>query len=384
MNRKPILLRVTTVPISISILLKGQLKFMSENGFEVHTASAIGQEIDDFVKREEVIHHIIPMTRIISPIRDVMALVKLIVLIKKLKPSIVHSHTPKAGLLAMMAAFICRVPIRMHTVAGMPIMEAKGMAKSILSITEKVTYAMAHFVYPNSISLKEYLIKHYPAFKKKIKVIANGSSNGIDIEYYQSRPSLSPLTLPEGAFVFTYVGRLLKDKGTEELITSFVKLNSLFPHVHLLLIGRYEEDRDPLPQEIRSRIDSHHAIHAVGFQPDIRPYLTMSNVFVFPSYREGFPNVVLQALCMGLPVVATRINGCDEMILENQNGFLIPAKSWEALYEKMILFVQDPDLVIKMSSKARTSVVQRYDRNLVWQAILMEYRNLLADVSQLD
>ncbi len=110
----------------------------------------------------------------------------------------------------------------------------------------------------------------------------------------------------------------------------------------------------------------------------------MSHVFVFPSYREGFPNVVLQALCMGLPVVATRINGCDEMILENQNGFLIPAKSWEALYEKMILFVKDPDLVIKMSSKARTSVVQRYDRNLVWQAILMEYRNLLADVSQLD
>jgi len=380
MKSKPILLRVTTVPISISILLKGQLKFMRENGFEVHTACADGVETADFVVRESVTHHIIPMTRIISPIQDCIALFKLITLIRRIKPAIVHSHTPKAGLLAMIAAFICRVPVRMHTVAGMPIMEATGFSKWVLGITEKVTYSMAHFVYPNSLSLKEYLVNNYPDFKKKIRVIANGSSNGIDTEYYRTQLDVAPITLPDGSFVFTYVGRLLKDKGTEELITSFVKLNSLLPHVHLLLIGRYEEDRDPLPQEIRSRIDSHPAIHAVGFQSDVRPYLSMSHVFVFPSYREGFPNVVLQALCMGLPVIASRINGCDEMISESQNGFLIPVKSWEALFEKMLLFVKEPDLMIRMASQTRSSVVERYDRNMVWLAILTEYRKLLANV----
>ncbi len=380
MNSKIVLLRIATVPISINILLRDQLKFMRENGFEVHTATAAGADSLEFVEREGVVHHSIPMTRVISPLQDLVALVKLFFLIRKIKPSIVHTHTPKAGLLGMMAAFLCRVPVRMHTVAGMPIMEATGLARFILDQTEKLTYALAHRVYPNSLSLKDYVDENYSRFKSKIRVIANGSSNGIDTNYYSPQQFAKPISLPVDSFVFAYVGRLLKDKGTVELITAFTKLHEDHSNAHLLLIGRYEEDRDPLPIDIRDTISKHPAIHAAGFQTDVRPYLAMSQVFIFPSYREGFPNVVLQALCMNLPVIASNINGCDEMIQNGENGYLVKVKSAEALYEKMNFLLANTDVLDQLSRNARTSVVERYDRKIVWNSLLLEYTNLLNEL----
>ena len=164
LDKKPRLLRITTVPISLHLLLKGQPQFMQSNGFKVLTVSADGKELAA-IKSSGIPHQIINLTRKISPIADTIALWKMIQLIKSFKPDIVHTHTPKAGLIGMMAAFICRVPIRLHTVAGLPVMEAQGLKKSLLILTEKITCFCANNVYPNSNGLMVFMINNFRSFK---------------------------------------------------------------------------------------------------------------------------------------------------------------------------------------------------------------------------
>jgi glycosyltransferase involved in cell wall biosynthesis len=381
-NKKK-LFRITTVPISLKYLIKGQMHFMSENGFDVTMISAGGKEIKEVIKNENCKHLIFPLTRKITPIKDVTAVIKLYTYLKREKPQIVHTHTPKAGIVGMLASYLAGVPIRLHTVAGLPLMEAKGIKRKLLNFVEKVTYACATKVYPNSKGLYDFIVEEELISSIKMKIIANGSSNGIDTSYFDSErilenqreEFLTRLNIQKKDFVFVFVGRLVGDKGINELIDAFARIKD--SNVKLLLVGGLESDLDPLKSETIHEIDNNKNIISVGFQKDVRPYFAISHCLVFPSYREGFPNVVLQAGAMGLPSIVSNINGCNEIIQEGINGSIIPSKDRESLYKVMHKIISDEAWRKQLAGNARDIIVSHYEQKLVWDALLIEYKHLL-------
>ncbi|WP_317169893.1 glycosyltransferase family 4 protein [Moheibacter lacus] len=379
---KPKIIRITTVPLSLDILLKGQLGFMNQF-FEIVGVSASGKESEKVKLREGIRVETIEMTRKITPIQDLVALWRLYRFFKKEKPQIVHSHTPKAGLLGMMAAKLAGIPIRMHTVAGMPLMEATGIKRKILNFVERLTYRSATHVYPNSKGLYEFILNENFTSKSKLKIIGQGSSNGIDTTYFSpdevSEETKSELRnkwgIEKNDFVFVFVGRMVKDKGINELVKAFSQLKT--QNSKLILVGPFEQELDPLSSETIQEINENSAIISVGFQADVRPYFAISDALVFPSYREGFPNVVMQAGAMGLPSIVSDINGCNEIIVENENGLIIPTKDERALSIAMLKLVQETDLRNRFALNARKMILDRYEQNRVWEKLLEEYRNLL-------
>jgi len=377
------ILRITTVPISLRNLLKGQPKFMSQY-YEVVGVTSPGDEINDVVNDEEIRVVEVEMTRTISPIKDLMSLWRLYRVIKKEKPFIVHSHTPKAGTLGMVASKLAGVPNRLHTIAGLPLLEATGAKRKLLDFVEKITYACATKIYPNSSGLKDIIIKNSYTKPSKLKVIANGSSNGIDVNHFsieniseEIKATLrEKLNISENNIVFVFVGRLVADKGINELIGAFKKLSTEHQNIKLLLVGTFESELDPLYDNTLNEIESNQNIINVGWQTDVRPYFAISNILAFPSYREGFPNVVMQAGAMGIPSIVTDINGCNEIIKQGINGLIIQPKDENELYFAMLSLVNKPNKQKEFASISRKMICDNYHREVIWNALLQEYKDL--------
>ncbi|MHC2990334.1 glycosyl transferase family 1 [Pontibacter sp. HJ8] len=381
----PVLIRITTVPLSLQKLISGQLPYMRSKGFEPVMVSAPGPEAKAVVEEQKSPLIEIGMTRKITPVQDLKALWQFYKLCKKHKPAIVHSHTPKAGIIGMLGAKLAGVPVRLHTVAGLPLMETEGKTRQVLEVVEKLTYACATKVYPNSTVLKAFILQSNFCGPDKVKVIGNGSSNGINTAFF-SREQLDEAKLQElrtrlgidpGDFVFVFIGRLVKDKGIQELVQAFVKLQHSHPQAKLLLVGPFEQDLDPITEEVLQEIEQNPAIFSVGFQHDVRPYLAISQALAFPSYREGFPNVPMQAGCLGLPSIVTNINGCNEIIRHGENGLIVPPKSLEELYAAMLTFITDKESFARMQSQARQLIVDRYEQTHFWELLLQEYQDHL-------
>ncbi|TDQ09940.1 glycosyltransferase family 4 protein [Pedobacter metabolipauper] len=377
------LIRITTVPLSLEKLLEHQLKFMQQH-YQVTAVSADEPRLKEVGKKEGVDVFSVELTRQITPVADLKALFKLYRFLKKEKPLIVHSHTPKAGTIGMLAAKLAGVPHRLHTVAGLPLMEVTGKKRQLLNLVEKVTYACATRVYPNSFGLKEIIIKENFCTANKLKVIGKGSTNGINTDYFNpehftvsERQSLKmELNIKDEDQVFIFVGRLVGDKGINELVAAFKILNKDLPDSKLLLVGDQEQELDPLFPDSMEEIKNNPDIISVGYQADVRPYFAISDVLAFPSYREGFPNVVMQAGAMGLPSIVSDINGCNEIIVENKNGWIVPPKNMSALLDAMIKFVNNKAEVDKLKPDIRNTIVDLYGQKAVWDAILAEYRAL--------
>lgn len=378
------LFRITTVPISLQILLKNQLGYMNQYYDVVGISAGPKEELEKVAQHEGIEVHEINMTRKITPFQDLKSIYNLYKLIKKQKPSIIHTHTPKAGLVGMIAAWLAKVPIRMHTVAGLPLLEATGSKRKILNLVEKITYTFATNVYPNSKGLYDIILENNFCKAQKIKVLANGSTNGIDTNYFSrshfSEEYLNDLKsqfgIPKNSFTFVFVGRLVKDKGINELVLAFDKLSKEIQNINLLLVGDYESELDPLSEETLKIISTNKNIISAGFQKDVRPFFAISEALVFPSYREGFPNVVMQAASMGLPCIVSNINGCNEIILQNLNGLIIPVKNEMAIFEAMKNLLQDTVFYTKLQEQVRKSIVERYEQKYVWEQILNEYKQL--------
>lgn len=376
------LFRITTVPISVEKLLGNQLTFMNDF-FEVTAISADEENLKKAGEKLGVKTHSIEMTRQITPIKDLKSLWQMYCYFRKEKPTIVHTHTPKAGLIGMMAAKMAGVKIRMHTVAGLPLMEASGFKRKILNIVEKITYFCATKVYPNSFGLQEFILNEKFCHSAKLKVIGNGSTNGINIDFF-SQDSVSEqdklllrkeLNISDSDFVFVFVGRLVKDKGIQELVSAFHKLSVREKNIKLLLVGPFEQELDPLDKDTLSEINNNSNIISVGYQKDVRPYFSISNALVFPSYREGFPNVVLQSLAMQLPVIVSDINGCNEIVENNLNGIIVPPKNSTAIYQAMSDYL-NPIFYNQIKSEARQSIL-KYEQHTLWQSILKEYQSFM-------
>jgi glycosyltransferase involved in cell wall biosynthesis len=384
------LIRITTVPVSLKTLLKGQHQFLSQNSFDVLGVSSSGNALNEVAQNEKIAVYTVEMTRIISPLKDIKSLWSFYKLCKRERPAIVHSHTPKAGIVGMLGAKLAGVPIRLHTVAGLPLMEATGRKRRLLDFVEKLTYSCATKVYPNSKGLYDFILENNFTAEKKLKVIANGSSNGIDTTYFSAQAITQEqiitlktgLGIHENDFVYVFVGRLVGDKGINELITAFnspLFSRGVEGEAKLLLVGPFETELDPLLPKTISAIESNPNIISVGFQADVRPYFAISDCLVFPSYREGFPNVVMQAGAMGLPSIVTNINGCNEIIEDGVNGLIIPPKNSKALQMAMIKLVEDKELYKNLKSNSRQMITSRYEQKLVWEALLMEYQTLLQE-----
>lgn len=379
------LVRITTVPISLNVLLKGQHQYMCSKGFEVIGVSSPGRELEDVGDRENIRVVSIKMSRKITPFADLRSLLLMYKVLKSEKPAIVHTHTPKAGVIGMVAAKLARVPIRLHTVAGMPLMEAFGAKRKLLDFVEKFTYWASTKIYPNSQGLYDFIIAQGYTTLDKLKVISNGSSNGINTSFFsrkliskEQQDSLrNKLMISDDSFVFVFVGRLVGDKGINELINAFSRLNN--PSIKLLLVGSLENDLDPLLKDTLREIDENSNIITVGFQKDVRQYFAIANALVFPSYREGFPNVVMQAGAMDLPVIVSDINGCNEIIINGDNGLIIPVKNVNALEIAMREMSTKGDRYEKMKKNARKMIMERYEQQVVWDALLNEYNNLLKE-----
>ena len=376
------LIRITTVPISFKVLLKGQLRFMASNGFDVKGVSSEGEELKEVRENEGIVMEAINMSRKITPFQDLKSLWEMWNFLRKERPQIVHTHTPKAGIIGMLAARL----------AGLPLMEATGTKRKILNFVEKLTYSSATRVYPNSKGLYDFILQNNFTQSNKLKIIANGSSNGINTTFFNpaqvseiEKVALrEKLNIQPDDFVFVFVGRIVSDKGINELIKAFSELqtaeNNELTGIKLLLVGGLESDLDPLNPETLAEINQNKDIISVGFQQDVRPFFAISDALVFPSYREGFPNVVMQAGAMGLPSIVSDINGCNEIIVEGENGLIIPSKNVEKLKEKMLTLARDKNLDVKLKENSRRMIENRYEQSVVWNALLEEYEGLLQSV----
>ncbi|ESU27261.1 Capsular polysaccharide biosynthesis glycosyl transferase [Flavobacterium limnosediminis JC2902] len=355
--------------------------------FEVVAVSGTDAHLANVAQREQVRVAEVTMERPISPIKDIISLWQLYRLFKKEKPRIVHSITPKAGLLTMMAGKMAGVPVRIHTFTGLIFPSKRGFLQKILITMDRLLCFCASNIYPEGQGVKNDLI-HYKITSKPLKVLANGNVNGIDTQYF-SRKQISTtdqerlkteLGIDEGAFVFIFVGRLAGDKGINELVTAFERLSAESENVKLLLVGPLESELDPLKPTTLDAIKQNPKIKSVGFQKEVRSYFAISDALVFPSYREGFPNVVMQSGAMELPSIVTDINGCNEIIAEGQNGMIIPAKDDKALEVAMIKMMKDTALYQQLKLNARAMITSRYKQKVVWEALLEEYRRLEQNV----
>jgi len=380
----PKLVRITTVPVSMMVLLKGQLKFMKQNGFDVTMISNEGPEVEQLTAQENCPHIAITLTRKITPFTDLISLIKLTLLLRKIKPDIVHTHTPKAGLIGMWAAKLAGVSIRLHTIAGLPWVESKGMIRRLLIAVEKLTAFAATNVFPNSFVQRDFLLQNEIA-KNKMKVIGNGSSNGIDTDYFSTNLDIENQAkairirerIHEEACVWIFVGRIVRDKGITELIDAFLEIQIQFPEDRLLLLGDQEPHLDPLDEKYVQLLKSHHAIISCGFQKDIRPYLAASQVLVFPSYREGFPNVPMQAGAMGSALILSDINGCNEIVNHGKDGWLVSVKNVSALTAAMMEARNNPIKTRLFAETIKEKIVTGYAQSYLWNCMLKEYQQLL-------
>lgn len=381
------LIRVTTVPYSLGGLLRGQLKYMSAY-FEVVGIASSGEGHLDKVGLQEGIRTIpVEMTRKITPFKDLKALWKLYRIFRKEKPFFVHTHTPKAGLLGMIASYLARVPHRLHDIAGLPLVEATGLKLVVLKMVEKLTYGCASRVYPNSRGMHKMVLDNKFAPPAKFKVLDKISSNGVNTSHFN--PALleeselmklrKSLDIVPDDFVCIFVGRLVKDKGVNELVAVFELLSIKYKHLKLLMLGSYENHLDPLDKKTENIIQNNTALKYVGSQADVRPYMAISDILVFPSYREGFPNVPMEAGAMGLPAVVSDINGCNEIIEHGRNGLIVPLKDEVALGQAIEKLMKDRELLNSMATNARPMVITRYEQESIWKEILKEYKRLEAN-----
>lgn len=371
---------LVTVPMVLETWLKGQAKYLS-NYYEVEIITSYANTLDSIKLYENVNIKTVDFTRKINIFKDLKVLIDLIAYFYRNKPDIVYTLTPKAGLLGMLAAWVLRIPLRIHIVVGLPHMEAKGKRKIILEITERITYFCCTNLYANSLNLQAYIQKYF--LFKNVNVIGQGSANGVDTHWYQDTSSAiekmegrEKIGILKNDFVITFVGRIVKDKGIDELIEVFNLLSINFHHLKLLLVGDFEDNLNPISKESKKYILEYQNIIHIKFQEDIRSFLSISDLFVLPSYREGLPNSLIEAGSYGIPLLSTDINGCNEVIINGKNGLLVEKKSKNELYVAMERFISDKVFYTKVKSCVRESIVRRYSQDYFWNELRNEFLKL--------
>lgn len=375
MGKKKII-RVTTVPLSLKAFCDGMLKELSEK-YEVVAVSSPGEDLDLVAEREGVRTIAVPMERHISIWKDCKSLVQMIKVLRKEKPYMVHSMTPKAGLVTMIAGKLAGVPVRVHTFTGLVWPTSTGIKREILKMTDRLTCACATHIIPEGQGVKNDLISG-GITKKPLKVLGFGNVKGVDMECFD-RSRFADVKKGDDRFSFMFVGRIVGDKGVNELVEAFTDLHDKYQDTKLVLVGPYENNLDPVSELTQKRIEANPAIVAVGpkFGDDLLMEYMKADCHVLPSYREGFPNTPMEAGALGLPNIVTDINGAREIVVNEENGLVVPSKDAKALYDAMERMLTDDALREKIKKNARKMIGDRFERSFVRKCLYDFYDGIM-------
>jgi glycosyltransferase involved in cell wall biosynthesis len=379
------IVHVTTVPMAL-MFLRGQVGFMKARGLELIAVSSPGEELEEFGQAQGIAVHGIDMPRRVTPLRDVFALVRLVRVLRELQPTVVHAHTPKGGLLGMVAGVLAGVPVRVYHMRGLPFMTKTGPARALLRMTERLSCLAADHVLCVSRSLRDVALDERLCAPEKIEVLAGGSGNGVDaggrfnpniIAKDARHATRAKYGIPGDALVIGFVGRIVRDKGVAELLDAFQRLSRRFENTHLLVVGGLEEHRDGLPAAAIESLRHGERVHWVGFDWDAAPLYAAMDVVALPSYREGFPNVPLEAAAMGLPVVTTSVPGCVDAVADGVSGTLVPPGDAGSLERALERYLADPALRAAHGAAGRSRVETSFRQEAIWQALYQRYRMLI-------
>ena len=379
------IIRACTVSQSLGFV-RGMLPYLS-NKYKIVLLSSPGPEMDEIIKKEKKVRGItIPMKRHISFKSDIVSLYQIIKAFRKEKPTMVHSMTPKAGLLCMIAGWLTRVPVRIHTFTGLVFPTSKGLKRKILMLTDSITCACATHVIPEGEGVKNDLL-HNGITKKPLQVLGYGNVRGIDMERFSLRPEIIEMAnklRKKDVFTFLFVGRIVRDKGINELMNAYEQLSKEHSNIRLFLVGSFENSLDPISDRAKTIINNNSSIECVKEKSgdELVAYYAASDCFVFPSYREGFPNTVLEAGAMGLPSIVTDINGSREIIVNGKNGIIIPSKDTDALYHAMKKMLDDYESNLHMASNARQMIADRFEQGFVRQCLYDFYDEILSQYNR--
>lgn len=377
------IVRATTVPQSLDSFCGGVLKELSKK-YEVIAVSSPGPEMQIIREREGVRAIEVPMERRISIVKDCKSLWRMVCVFHREKPYMVHSMTPKAGLICMVAGWLNGVTVRIHTFTGLVWPTSSGWKRRILMLTDKLTCACATHIIPEGEGVKNDLVAG-KITKKPLKVLGYGNVMGVNMNRFSLRPEIIELSRglkDAGLFTFVFVGRIVADKGINELCEAFNHLHSDYSNTRLWLIGCFEDELDPISSMARGIIESpNNGVEAVGVKrnDELIAYYAAADCFVMPSYREGFPNTVLEAGAMGLPSIVTDINGSREIIVDGENGTIVPSKDVQALYDSMLRVLNDKEWREKMASNARRMIAERFEQGFVRKCLYEYYDEILGE-----
>jgi len=380
------LVHVASVPEFFGFL-RGQISFMQDRGFDVFGVCSPGRMVAEVARRENIAIYTIPIRRPPAPLSDLGSLWQLARLFRRLKPTLVHLHTPKAGLLGAIGALIAGVPARIYQMHGLRMMTTKGLKRRILKLCESIACASVDRVLTDSHSVRSLVISERVCKQAKIKVLCSGSANGVDTRVFSRCSKVvelgstmrAALNIPTDSLVLGFVGRVVRDKGIAELVGAWNALRSEFPDLYLLLIGPIERD-NPISSSELSCFREDDRIRLVGrVDGDKLPaYYAVMNVIAFPSYREGFGNVCIEASAMEIPVVATRVPGCLDAVLDGITGILVPPRDAVALADGIRRLLKDRDLRRQMGQAGRERVLRDFRPEPIWEALYKEYMTLLS------
>lgn len=361
---------VTTIAPSLNFF-KGQYQLLSDN-FDITAIASNKEKLHQIGSENNINVHHIPMEREISIFKDFYCLICFIFYFIKERPYIVHGNTPKGSLLSMIAARITRVPVRIYMCHGLRYQGCGGFKRKLLMFMEYISCKCATEIICVSHGIKKVLIEDKITNKEPI-IIWNGSVKGIDAEKFNPDNFKDNLGLRQqyninkNDFVVTFIGRLVKDKGINELVEAINYLHTKYANIKLLLIGGFENTGNPISDITKKIIDESDFIIATGPQSDVVPFLSISDLFVFPSYREGFGLSLMEAGAMGVPSIASNIPGCNEVVIDGKTGILIPSHSSQAIIENIEKLYNDKDLLNYLKSNCRNSIIERYEQNKLWQ-----------------
>ena len=382
--KHPILIHVTTVPETFGFF-RGQLNFMKEKGFNICGVSSPGRLLTETGKREDIMVHAVEMARRITPTADLSSIIKLYRFFQKIKPTIVHAHTPKGGLLGVVAARLARVPAVIYTMRGLPYVTQSGWKRNLLIWTETVACRMADRVITVSLATREKAVAEGICPAAKIMVPGNGSSNGVDGEGRFNPEELPPgsrsdmrerYQIPVEATVLGFMGRLVRDKGIVELAEAWKNLRDRYADLYLFLIGPLEP-QDPVPADILAELKQDARVKFAGHVDDAVPFYAAMDILTLPTYREGFPNTPLEAAAMKLPVVITDVDGCPEAVENEVTGLLVPPKNSQALAEALEELIKNPEKRKSMGLAGRERVLKKFNPAIIWQELYISYLQLL-------
>lgn len=361
------------------LVLTGRLRALREAGFAVTLVSAPGELLTETAKNEGVEAVAVPMERQMAPLRDLASLFRLWRLLSRLKPSLTEFSTPKAGLLGNLAAMLAGVPKRVYMLRGLKLTTTVGLKRRILLAAERIAARSAHLVLCNSASLRDEALALAITSEKKLVLLGMGSSNGVNAERFAPAPDRmrASLGLPADALVIGFVGRLTRDKGIPELLEAFENILAAEPRARLLLVGWFDAAEDALSTLLRKKIEGHPKIHCTGFVEDTAPYYHAMDVMVLPTWREGFPNVVLEAAASGIPVVTTESTGSRDAVVAEVTGLLIPPGYPAAIQEAVLTLLGNPERRRQMGAAARAWVLENYGNDRVLGLTAEFYKSLL-------